>query len=318
MPTVAVCHAAPEVYLPLLRESIPEARLRVCRTPEEIATGARDAEVALAFKFAGRPFPRHTLLDLPALRWLQLASAGPDHVLPFDPARLAVTSASGLHGDTMAEYVLATLVHMRWDFDRLRAQQTAGQWVCYDVPTLQGLTLGVVGAGHVGGRIARLLRAVGMRTLGVRRTPAGDPGEAFDEIAGLDRLGDVLARADVVVIAVPLTAETRGRIDAAAIARIKRGAWFVNVSRGGVVDEAALLAALRRGDLAGAILDVFAEEPLPAGHPFWRQPRVFVTPHISSEFAGWHTAVARLFLANLERYRRGEPLRNLIDPVRGY
>jgi phosphoglycerate dehydrogenase-like enzyme len=179
MPTVAVCHSAPDPYLPLLADAIPADRLRVCRAPEAITDGAADAEVVLAFKFGGRPFPREAILALPMLRWVQLASAGGDHFLPFDPARLAVTSASGLHGDTMAEYVLATLVHMRWDFDRLRAQQAARRWQCYDVPPLRGATMGVIGAGHVGGRIARLARTAGMRTLGVRRAVVGataDPG----------------------------------------------------------------------------------------------------------------------------------------------
>lgn len=315
MPTVGVYDASPEAYLPLVREAVPESRLRICREPD--ATGAlEDVDVLLAFKFPSRPFPREQILGLPRLRWVQLASAGPDHILPFDGSRVTVTSASGIHGDAIAEYVLGLLVHARWDVPRLMRHQAARRWERYEVPLLRGLTMGVAGAGHVGGEVAARARAFGMRTLGVARSPG--PRPHFDRVAGLERLLDVMAASDVLVVSLPLTAETRGVIDRAALAALKPGAWFVNVSRGGVVQELPLIDAIRSGHLRGAILDVFADEPLPAGSPFWDLPGVIVTPHIASEFAGWQVAVGQLFCDNLQRYRRGAPLVNVVDSGRGY
>jgi phosphoglycerate dehydrogenase-like enzyme len=315
-PVVGVYDPAPEAYLPWLREIAGSGRLRVCARPDGLRDGAGDVEVLLAFKWPPGPFPREEILALPRLRWVQLASAGVDHMLPFDPARVTVTSASGLHGDAMAEYVIGTLVMMRWDFPRLLAQQAARRWETYEVPTLAGLTMGIVGAGHVGSRIGARARAFGMRVVGVRRS--GRPADGFDEIWTPDRTSDLFRRADVVVLSLPLTPETRGIIGARELSRLKKHAWLVNVSRGGIVDETALAAVLRAGRIGGAILDVFEREPLPPENEFWTLPNVFVTPHISSEFAGWRSAVARLFAANLRRWVAGEPLANVVEPSRGY
>ena len=315
-PIVAIYDAAPDSYLPLIGRVVRPDRLRICTDPGSLGRVAIDAEVLLAFKFPLRPFPREEVLALPQLKWVQLASAGSDHMLPFDPARLTVTSASGIHGDTMAEYVIASVLHMLWDFPRLLRQQRERRWSKYEVPTLAGLTMGIVGAGQVGSRIGLRARAFGMRVLAVRRS--GAPVEGADEAFGPDELQRVLARSDVVVITLPLTSQTVGMIDEHALSWTKRGSWFVNVSRGGIVEEDALLDLLRRGHLAGAILDVFAEEPLPPQSPFWSLPNVLVTPHISSEFAGWPLAVARLFCDNLDRWARAAPLVNVVDPALGY
>lgn len=316
-PIVAVLDAEPEEYLPMIEAVVPPGALRLCRTPEDVRSCAPDAEVVLAFKFTGRPFPREALFALERVRWVQLAGAGIDHMLPFDPTRLVVTNASGIHGSTMAEYVIAWLVHVRWDFERLRRQQRAHHWAKYDVPSLQDLTMAIVGAGRVGQAIGRHARLLGMRVIGTRRR-GNLPVEGFDELRPSEEMGEVLAKSDVVVVTVPLTPATRGLIGARELESCKAGTLLVNVSRGGVVDEAALTAALASGRVAAAVLDVFDQEPLPAGHPFWDMPQVVVTPHISSEFAGWRTAVATLFLDNLARWRRHEPLRNVVDPALGY
>ena len=313
---MAVYDPAPQLYLPLIGRVVSSDRLRICTEPEGLGRTAADAEVLLAFKFPERPFPRDEVLALPQLKWVQLASAGSDHLLPFDPARLTVTNASGIHGDTMAEYVTASLLNMRWDFPRLLRQQRDRRWNKYEVPSLAGLTMGIVGAGQVGSRIGQRARAFGMRVLAVRRS--GAPVDGADETCGPDELQRVLARSDIVVITLPLTSHTAGMIDARALGWTRPGSWFVNVSRGGIVDEAALLDLLRRGHFAGAILDVFAEEPLPPGSPFWDLPNTLVTPHISSEFAGWPCAVARLFCDNLDRWARAAPLVNVVDPALGY
>ncbi|MDQ3419418.1 MAG: hypothetical protein M3541_11670, partial [Acidobacteriota bacterium] len=139
---VGIYDRDPDAYLPLIQEAVPAATLRVCRDPDELAGLAADVEVLLAFKFAGKAFPRDAVLGLPRLRWVQLASAGCDHMLPFDASRLCVTNASGIHGDAMSEYVLGTLVHMLWDLPRLAAQQRRHHWEKFDVPTLSGRTMG--------------------------------------------------------------------------------------------------------------------------------------------------------------------------------
>lgn len=315
-PVIAVYHEQPESYLPLLFDTVPAERLRVCVDADGLPHAASEAEILLAFKFSGRPFPRDTILGLPRLAWVQLASAGSDHMLPFDRSRLTVTSASGIHGDTMAEYVIGTLLHLSWDFPRLLRQQRERSWRSYEVLSLAGRTMVVVGAGHVGGRIGARARAFGMRTIGVRRTAGA--AEGFDRTIGPEGLLAALAEADVVVIALPLTAVTKGAFGRAAFDAMRRGAIFVNVSRGGIVDESVLLERLRGGQLAGAVLDVFATEPLPFESSFWGAPNVLVTPHIASEFAGWPVAVAHLFRRNLERWLRGEPLLNVVDPALGY
>lgn len=313
---VAVYDADPGAYLPLIERVVPPNRLRVCQEPDRLVELAADAEVMLAFKFPARPFPRETVLGLNQLAWVQLASAGSDHMLPFDPGRLTVTNAAGIHGDTMAEYVIATLLHMTWDVPRLMRQQHHHQWSRYQVPLLAHLTMGIVGVGRVGEAIGQRARAFGMRVIGTRRS--GRSVEGFDEIRDPTGLGSILAASDVVVITLPLTAETHGMFGAQELRSIKRGAWLINVSRGGIVDEKALVEVLREQHLAGAALDVFAVEPLPEDSLFWSLPNTMVTPHISSEFAGWPAAAARLFLENLDRYKRGVALRNVVDPIFGY
>lgn len=313
---VGIYDAEPDAYLPLVQQTVAAANLRICRDPDDLARVAADVDALLAFKFVGRPFPREVVLGLPRLQWVQLASAGCDHMLPFDPSQVSVTNASGIHGDTMAEYVIGSLVHMLWDFPRLLAQQRRHEWTKYDVPTLAGRTMGIVGAGHVGGRIGERARAFGMRVLGVRRGHGAVTG--IDEMFGRDGLQHVLSASDVVVVTLPLTPETRGLIGGRELSWLRPGAVLVNVSRGGIVEEGAVLESLTSGRLAGAVLDVFAQEPLPGGSPFWDLPNVLVTPHIASEFEGWPRAVARLFCENLARWTRGEPLINLVDPALGY
>lgn len=315
-PVVAVYDANPESYRALIEAVVPAERLRVCRETEQLAQCAADAEVLLAFKCPGVAFPRDVVVGLERLRWVQLAGAGIDHMVPFDSARIMVTNASGIHGSTMAEYVIASLVHLRWDFARLWQQQRQRLWIKYDVPSLHGLTMGIIGAGHVGGAIGRRAREFGMRVIGTRRT--GTPIEGFDEVRGADAVAGVLGESDVVVLTLPLTSETRGMIGSRELRCCRPSAVLVNVSRGGIVNEDALAEVLRDGLLAGAILDVFEREPLPPDSPFWDMPNVLVTPHISSEFAGWREAVARLFLSNLERWSGRLPLLNVVDPVLGY
>jgi len=175
----------------------------------------------------------------------------------------------------------------------------------------------VVGAGPIGQAIGRSCRGLGMRVRGVARTARPREGE-FEAILGIDELVDAVRWADFVVDALPATPETRHAFGEEAFAAMSPSTRFVNVGRGSTVDEEALVRALREGRLAGAALDVFEEEPLPASSPLWSMSNVVVSPHMSGDFAGWREAVVELFVENLERYLTGRPLRNVVDKRRGY
>ncbi|MEM0922595.1 MAG: D-2-hydroxyacid dehydrogenase, partial [Pseudomonadota bacterium] len=181
---------------------------------------------------------------------------------------------------------------------------------------LRGKTLLILGLGHTGQAIARLGRAFGMHVIGTRARP--EPMEAVDEVHAPGALPDLIARADFIAVSVPLIPATRGLLDADAFAAVKPGVILADVSRGAVIDQSALLNALRDGRIAGAALDVFETEPLPPDNPLWSEPHVLISPHCSSVYAGWEEASFEFFLANLARWCSGEPLLNQVDPARGY
>jgi len=280
-----------------------------------------DCERIEAAYFSGDVFPDGAraffaaALGAPKLRWLQTFNAGVDHPIfaRFLERGVALTNAAGASAEPIAQTALAGLLMLArgfplWlDAQRRRAWQPHAQG---DTPRdLRGQTLVVFGLGAIGAELARLARAVGLRVIGVRRTPARG-GEPVDELVPPSRLREVLPRADWLAIACPLSAETRGAIDAAALALLPPGARVLNVARGEIVDEAALVESLRSGRLAGAYLDVFATEPLPAESPLWSLPNVIATPHNSAVSRGNEARQVEVFLDNLARFARGEPLRN--------
>ncbi|MGH2885173.1 MAG: D-2-hydroxyacid dehydrogenase, partial [Solirubrobacteraceae bacterium] len=254
-----------------------------------------------------------------ALRWIQATSAGAGEQVSTaglsedDLHRVTVTSAAGVHAGPLAEFALFGLLAFARGLPRLLADQHARRWGHYPVGELSGRTLLIVGLGQIGEEVARLAAAFGMRVVGISRSAASDSPHVH-EVRRTSELHECLPEADAIVISAPLTEATRGLIDAAAIARIKPGAIFVNVGRGGVVDEPALIEALRSGRLAGAALDVFASEPLPAESPLWELPNVLVSPHTAGLSVRENERIAALFVENLGRYLRGEGLRNRVDP----
>ena len=197
------------------------------------------------------------------------------------------------------------------------ARLTSGDWPSERIALLRGTTALVVGAGSIGTETGRLLRSAGLRVRGVART-ARPADHVFESIAGPDALQEELALADHVVNVLPITPATRGMFDAAAFAAMKPTAVFVNIGRGATVDEAALIGALRDGVIAGAALDVFEVEPLPAESPLWRLPNVLVSPHRAGDHDGWESDVVALFVDNLRRFVADEPLRNVVDIDLGY
>ncbi|HVZ85823.1 MAG TPA: D-2-hydroxyacid dehydrogenase [Polyangia bacterium] len=285
--------------------ALPEAEVVV-------AGGLKDDELARA----GR------------LRWLSSVAAGLDEVAtPAVVARgIAVTSASGVHGPNIAEHVMAMILMFTRGMPKLFRAQIGHRWE-RDVKSrsdgpgeLTGQTLLIVGLGRIGEALAVRARPFGVRVLGVKRDPSNRHGveAGVDELLPVGALDDALGRADHVCLTVPLTPATHHLMDGRRLARMRPGAFLYNVSRGAVIDEAALVAALRAGRLAGAGLDVFEEEPLPASSPLWDLENVILTPHVAGTTPLYYQRTAALFADNLERFLTGQPLANRFDRARGY
>ncbi|OGL00467.1 MAG: hypothetical protein A3E31_10250 [Candidatus Rokubacteria bacterium RIFCSPHIGHO2_12_FULL_73_22] len=309
-PTVLVYHADPK-YAALVRAPRGRIVLRTAATPSEAEPLVAEADALYAWQF-----PRHLWAKAARLRWLQVMGAGVDWALvPELRPGVVVTRAPGVFGPWMAEYVVGWCA---WVTQRMAAYldaQRQRRWIDHVLPDrLGGKTLVIVGLGDIGRAIARAARALGMRVLGVSRT--GRPVREARRVWRVGALRTALRQADFVVVLLPLTPETRGIIDAGALAAMKPTAWLLNVARGAVVDEPALLDALRGRRLGGAILDVFATEPLPPHHPFWALDNVVITPHISGPSTP--EEIAPIFNDNLARWLAGRPLRHVVDRKAGY
>jgi glyoxylate/hydroxypyruvate reductase len=259
--------------------------------------------------------------NCPRLRWVQGTSAGIGGLLErtgLAGTDLIFTTASGVHATPLAEFALLGLFYFAKGMPQLTARQAERHWQRHTTTQLAGSSALVVGLGRIGREVARLLSAAGVEVHG-----AGRAGRSYDvpglaSTVGSDRLGQVLPDVHALVLACPLTEQTRGLIGAAELALLPRGAVVVNISRGAVIDEEALIAALRRGHLGGAFLDVFAAEPLPAGSPLWEMPNVVVSPHSAATVAAENGLITDLFCDNLQRWLAGRPLRNVYDRAAGY
>jgi phosphoglycerate dehydrogenase-like enzyme len=257
------------------------------------------------------------LLSAPSLRWVQLHSAGVDRPVFLELRRRGVqlTSSSGANTSIVVQTVLGGILALARRFPQLMEAQRHKTWAPLlgaDLPRdLAGQTALIVGWGPIGQGLAALLQTLGMRIAAVRSTDRNEP--PAEATVAFEHIGSLLPRADWLVLACPLTERTRGLIDAAALALLPRGAQLVNVARGEVVDEAALIEALRAGRLAGAFLDVFEHEPLPAASPLWSLPNVIATPHSAGHSDGNEARVGAIFLDNLARWQQGRPLLNSVD-----
>ena len=290
--------------------------------------------------YAGAP-PRD-LSRASALKWVQLHMAGVnalhDHPL-YTASTLPLTTTSGVHAGTIAEYALTVMLALAHRVPRMVEWQARGgwppderRWELFVPVELRGATLGIIGYGSIGRELARMATAaLGMRVVALKRDPSqradpdycppgsGDPeGRLPERWLGPDGLGELLHSADVVVMCAPLTRETRHMIGARELGAMKRTAYFINVGRGASVDEAALARALAERRIAGAVVDVFAEEPPPAGHPLYACDNVIVSPHVSGFLPSYDDRCADLFAENLRRWLAGGRLLNLVDRARGY
>jgi phosphoglycerate dehydrogenase-like enzyme len=315
-----VLHPRPAILSEAIRARYPTLPLLECGSYQALieTLEERSPQILLSCKIKGDPdpFPADVITKCRSLEWVHVGAAGVDHLGSWDPAALTVTNSSGIHGELMAQYVTAAMIMSTQYYPRYIRQQRARHWERIDCLSLRGRTVVVVGFGSIGQEIGRSAKFFGMRVIGLRRNPG--PSDAADEVWGPDRLAQAAGEADYFVLSLPLTRETRGMIDADVIGALKPGAHLINVSRGGIVDETALLQALDGDRVAGAVLDVFETEPLPPDSPFWSHEKVIVTPHSSSDFQGWEGAVAELFCDNMQRFTSGAPLLNVVSPERGY
>jgi phosphoglycerate dehydrogenase-like enzyme len=265
----------------------------------------------------------------PNLRWIQLPSAGADHLLrnglPHSRLPLVITTASGVHATPITEYVFGSLLLHAWHWRRLLALQRDRTWADESERTslrgyeLFGTTIGIVGLGHIGRHVAYLARAFGMRVLGVRRTSQGDAHDPdVDALYRPEQLREMLGQCDYVVIATPSTPETHHLIGEGELRSMRPHAYLVNIARGNVIDEAALVRALTQHWIGGAGLDVVEEEPLSPSSRLWSLPNAYPSPHISGATRRYGTLLIDLLLENLHRYEASEPLLNVLDPERGY
>lgn len=307
-----------------------------CRSPEEVAAALGEAH-ELTEVLCSHRLP-HDLSIAPCLHWVQVPSAGVNHLLDHAimESDVLLTNASGIHATSIGEYVLAMMLNVtkRWPW-KLALKWGHGwpqdrEFVASG-DELWGKVVGIVGYGSIGREVARLCQGLGMSVLAAKRDPEdridhgyclpgrGDPeGRIPEALFGPDGLAEMLPQCDYVVIAAPLTGETRGLIGAKEMAAMKAGAYLINIARGGLVDEGALVEALQCGKMAGAALDVFAEEPLPSPHPLWELPNVLLTPHISGASPIYNDRLSDFLAENLRRYVAGEMLLNLVDKEREY
>lgn len=326
-----------------IREVSPGSRI-VNLSVEGLADGpVDDVEVLLRGWLVAEAFDR-LLARAPHLSWVHSATSGVERALT--PAALSrgvlVTNARGVFSRPIAEHVLMMILAVSRHLPQLFELQHERTWQPLEGRELRELTIGIVGYGSLGRAVASLASAFGARVIAMRRRPSGsdaaaaggmaaggadasmDDGEGFpfeprvDRVVGPDGLHDLLAESDIVVLAAPLTAETENLIDEAAIAAMQRDAWIINVARGRLVDDTALIRALRDNRIGGAALDAFRDEPLPQSSPYWSLENVIVTPHTAWSSARVLDRSIDLFCDNLVRYSRGEPLRNVVDPTAGY
>ena len=292
------------------------------RTPAQAAEWASLVAEAEVMLDVDRATERDLARQALRLRWIQLSSSGVVHIVEqmgLGDRPIVVTNAAGMHALPLAEFVLFAMLYFAKRMPRVLADQRRHHWERFALDTLPGKTLGIVGLGHVGGAIARLARSVGLRVVAVRRTAgaASEPPDA-DAVYPPAGLRTLLGESDYVVLIVPLTPETAGLLGKAELSAMKPGAVLINIGRGQLVDEAALVESLRSGHLGGAALDVFATEPLPKASPLWDLPNVLVTPHSMSTALDENEWLVDLFSDNLRRYLAGQPLRNVFDRARGY
>jgi phosphoglycerate dehydrogenase-like enzyme len=312
---------APAWFSERLRKDFPELQIAHLPDYKNLTEEIRDAEV-----FVGWSLRPEQVAAAKKLRWVHSTAAAIHQLLSPElvAGDIVLTNSTQVHGPVVAEHALALILALAKRIPsavKLQQRSLWGQTILWEERPrpreVAGATLGVVGLGSIGGELASKARALGMRVIAVREHPEKGTGGA-DAVYGLAELGRLLAESDYVVLAAPLTEKSRGLMNAERLAQMKSEAFLINVSRGALVDETALAAALAKHTIAGAALDVFAAEPLPAESPLWRLENLLITPHTAAVTERLWERHYELFADNLRRYLAGQPLRGGVDKTRGY
>lgn len=306
-------------YLKPLARVPAHMRVLVTDDPVKLSQAAPDAD-AILFAATKPPLLAGILPLAANTRWIHSLWTGVEAILTPEmvahPATL--TNGRGVFRWPLADWAMAAMLHFSFDLGRVIRQQQAGVWEPFLSNTVEGKTLGIVGYGSIGSAAATRAKGFGMKIAALRRKSGAAEDGLVDQRYGPAQLHDLIGTSDYLLLATPVTPETRGMIGAAEIAAMKPSAVLINIGRGPVVDEAALIQALESGRIRGAALDVFTVEPLPAGHPFYRMTNVLLSPHTADRVEGFLGPPFEVFLENLERFLKGEPLEYLVDKHAGY
>jgi D-2-hydroxyacid dehydrogenase (NADP+) len=330
------------VVTPAFDRSLPHADKGTLKRIEQVNPGIKvnDASALVAAEFRGDNsqkdkldawlaetdviygliLPRDVLARAPRLKWVQMMSAGVDRLRDTEiwKSNILITGVSGIHAIPIGEFVMAQMLMFVKGVPRSFLQKQKHEWQRYISTTLRGKTVGIIGLGHIGREVARLAKAFGMKVIALRRSSVKKRARYVDLLLPSREMASLLKKSDFVVIAVPLTAETRKLIGEKEIGDMKPTAYLINIARGGIVDEVALIKALEEKRIAGAGLDVTYPEPLPPDSPLWDFDNVILSPHISGGMEDYMAHATELFCDNLKRYLTGKKLRNVIDRARGY
>jgi len=313
--SVLIVHDKPDSYLPELQKRFPRVTFETCLEPAtlESALAHFRPNIIFSVKCPGIPGPVHApLMSTESVNWVQVGGAGIDHLPAWDQKRLTVTNCSGVLSGFLAETVIGAILMMNFGFPVYLRQQRAKLWQQNPWQTVSEKTLLVVGLGSIGRQVALRARALGMRVIGASRRTHAQP--FVHDVLPLQGLIEGLRKADFVTLHVPMNAATRHLIGEEELAAMKPQGYLINTSRGGVVDETALIACLESHGIAGAYLDVFQAEPLPQESTLWTLDNVVLTPHVSDTVEDWAKRYAAFFAENLERWLGGAHLENLVSP----
>jgi phosphoglycerate dehydrogenase-like enzyme len=308
------------LFLKPLSRLQQDIQIVVSDDPEKLKSLAADADAILFADFDG-DLLANVLPLANRVRWIHCLWTGVEMILKpkivAHPAPL--TNGRGVFRWPLADWVIAAMLFFAFDLGRVIRQQEQGMWKPFISTSLMGRVLGIVGFGSIGAAAAARARVFGMKIAALRRRPELFESESPpDQTYGPGQLKELMAASDYILVVTPLTAETRGMIGEAEIAAMKPSAVIINIGRGPVIVEAALVRALEAGRIRGAALDVFNTEPLPSEHPFWRMPNVLLSPHTADRVEGFLDPAFESFVENLDRFRKGEPLANVVDKHAGY
>ena len=316
-PVVAVLGASAGSPPPGLAEPLPGCDLRFIPTRQSLSTEAAEADAVFLWE-PGLDWIATEWGWSKRLRWIATSTVGIEWLLFPELVRsdVVVTNSAGLFDEAMAEYALALVSAVCADLHTTLRLQHARIWKHRETTRIAGRRIVVTGAGGIGRATARQLARAGALVTCVGRHRREDP--ELGTVAAITELPSLLPTADFVIIVLPLTERTRGLFGQETLTQMRDDAWLINLGRGAIVAEAALIAALQSGTIGGAALDVFTDEPLPPQSPLWSLPNVIVSPHMSADFQGWEGALTGLFLDQLRRFRAGEPLTNVVDKELGF